>query len=337
MKLGEAAADVQTIDPGQRGLRPPGSPAPARLPAGAGSRGSPGSRTRTPGRRGSRDGSRPRSDGRARIRGSSTTGALAASLSTRSRSTCRATSSAARTIARSPSGCSATVTSPRWRPGSGSSPASRGIAPSTGSPVICSTAARTSASWRAVPTRLRITPPRRSSRIEGLAAQHLGRHRPGRPWSTSTTSRTGDPSSLASSAVEWVPSASTPSKSPRLPSTSTTSAPASDCAPRPIALARHHEGVEVAQPVPLAAAEPGGVDVVRALLERSARRVRGRAGCGRARATAASCRCRPTGRPPPGGASSCEEPPRLVRLHPRRGSRRDTPPSTSCSRRTPRA
>ena len=157
---------------------------------------------------------------------------LAATAATASRSTWRATRPAiASTAALARLPCSTAVTRPRCRDGTVSSSA-RGMDPSTGTPA-CSHACRSTSSWRAEPTRLRITPANRTlwSKVANPCS------RAAMLWlcpRASTTRITGAPSIAATWAVEpWAGPGAVglmrPSNRPITPSTTAMSASSLPC------------------------------------------------------------------------------------------------------------
>ncbi len=158
---------------------------------------------------------------------------LPAAASTASTSTWRAINAViASTASRARRPYSTAVTRPRYRVGSSSS-ALRGMAPTTGTPA-CSHACRKTCSWRALPTRLRMTPAMRvlESNVEkpcsSAAMLWL--------WPRASTTRiTGVPNRFATCALEPVAGPATacsirPSKRPITPSTTAMSAPCAPCA-----------------------------------------------------------------------------------------------------------
>ncbi len=149
---------------------------------------------------------------------------------------CEAARSAARSMTDSRIACSRAVMRPRCRDGSGSGER-RGSAPRTGGPPTAANASRTTRSCLSVATRLSTTPAIVSDgSMTAQPCTHAASVRVALVASTTTT--TGAPRRLASSAVEWVPSASAPSWRPRLPSMRTRSLAPAPCSDRPSASGR---------------------------------------------------------------------------------------------------
>jgi hypothetical protein len=275
--------------------------------------------------------------GRPRRRGASASaapgraGAREATAHTDSRSRYRSAASASASRAASRSGCSAAQTRPRWRLGSGC-PSSRGIAPSTGTPVSAASARRITSSCRAVPTRFRTTPAS-GSWVEGAAPEHQGAA-VRVSLAAFTTSTTGAPMSLASCAVECVPRASAPSKRPRLPSTSARSAVRAARCIEPAMVAGDMSQVSRLRPGARAAAPSQAASMKSGPFLKGATRCPRRV---RARARPSATRLLPVSPARPattilGMPGRATAPPT-----PCPGSRRGTRPRTSCSRRRCRA
>ncbi len=166
-------------------------------------------------------------------------------------SICASITSAACSRKLSRPACSSACTSPRCLSGKESA-GSRGSAPRTGTPRGAR-APRSMASWRGLPTRLKMTPSISTS-LRNWLKPHTSAAMEWDCRAQSTTSTTGKSRSRARSAEEPLPSIA-PSKSPIMPSATRTRAPLSVMREESALMSsgRMAQGSRLKQSTPLAA------------------------------------------------------------------------------------